>query len=238
MTNSMKKISKNSGLFILISLFYLIIVISLFSFLFPVVNQPIEFILMERKGLVLIDSVLEFQQDLLRYRITKKTYLENNLFLRPTLYQMEKKINHDIQEIDGINYKYGESLKSIQKWIELKNAWQSSKNKIFNLNSPINPAQYSNLLNLTSSFVDEIKNTSNLITDPELDSYYLMISIVRDIPKVIIAVNELAVGITPATYRNSKYRIGQQAYLLFNEIRFLNKSINYNADSVFKKIKI
>lgn len=77
-----------------------------------------------------------------------------------------KDINQSIKEVDKIDATLGQRLNTKEQWSQLKNSKAEQINGIISL-------------------ISHIGDTSNLILDPALDSFYLMDSTVNNLPKII-----------------------------------------------------
>ena len=74
-------------------------------------------------------------------------------------------ISQDVIEVDKADSQFNKKLGIDDKWSSLKGGLSGSN---------YNSTQVNGLITLTSGLVDYITNNSNLILDPDLDTYYLM----------------------------------------------------------------
>lgn len=117
----------------------------------------------EQQGIEYINPLKNLLLDLQKYR-------ENN----PNITKLT--IQQDINEIDKVNSRLNKNLSIKDKWPELKEG-------LSNVNR--NYSQNSALISQTSSLIDYITNQSNLILDPDLDTFYLMDSSCLRFPSII-----------------------------------------------------
>lgn len=82
-----------------------------------------------------------------------------------------------VKQVDEADKQYGGDLKTSAKWQEWKNA-----------GSKLAPSE--NLSGI-AALISYAGDTSNLILDPDLDSYYLMDSIINKLPTVIVTLEKL-----------------------------------------------
>src|SRR3972149_10955437 len=95
----------------------------------------------------------------------------------------ELKIVDIVREIDDIDRKHGTTLRTREKWTLLRknienlniHVWTMSMRDNFNIHTAISTD--------IISLISYVGDTSNLILDPELDSFYLMHQIVEWIPR-------------------------------------------------------
>lgn len=103
-----------------------------------------------------------------------------NFLLARVLFQED--ITPALQKLEQVNTVYKDELKTDSKWIELKNIMNSPKEKP-------DVSQDKAIADL----IAYVGDTSNLILDPDLDSYYLMNSVVNKLPAVAIYLNRISV---------------------------------------------
>lgn len=125
---------------------------SIISFLLNNLQTQADFSIKEKYGVEYINPIKNLILDLQKYRegnpaITKAT------------------IQQDIDEVDKPDAKYN-------KIMQVDDAWSQLKNKLQNINH--NYDQNTELISQATSIFDKITNNSNLILDPDLDTYYLM----------------------------------------------------------------
>lgn len=127
------------------------------------------------------------------YKTTQKNWILSNLDLKDQISQNQKRLKNEIKEIDSIDEKYGETLQTKSKWKNLKhkinkNLLESSQNS---------PQEYlEKNEEIIQSILDlnrHVGDTSNLILDPELDSYYLMDTILICLPSLTNVFGKLIV---------------------------------------------
>jgi len=122
------------------------------GFLLNNLQTQADFSIKERKGVEFINPVKNLILDLQKYN-------DNN----PNVSKSD--IEKDVAAVDEMDAKYNEIMKVEDKWTSLKgNLASISKNK----------AQNAELVSQATAIMDNITNQSNLILDPDLDTYYLM----------------------------------------------------------------
>jgi len=125
---------------------------SIIGFLLNNLQTQADFSIKERHGVEYINPVKNLILDLQKYR-------ENN----PTI--TKASLQKDIDEIDKADAKYNKEMKIEDKWSTLKDGLSKINH---------NPAQNTELISQASALMDQVTNQSNLILDPDLDTYYLM----------------------------------------------------------------
>lgn len=131
----------------LLSLLVLAMCASIIGFLLNNLQSQADFSIQENIGVEYINPLKNLLLDLQKYRDTRSAAIAS-------------KIKDDIQSVDEIDKKYNKKLSIDSKWSDVKTT--ISKNDI---NKAV--AQ-------TFSLIDHVTNKSNLILDPDLDTFYLM----------------------------------------------------------------
>ncbi|OGI02449.1 MAG: hypothetical protein A2Y25_01310 [Candidatus Melainabacteria bacterium GWF2_37_15] len=88
-------------------------------------------------------------------------------------------IEKHIQLINQIDEKLNETLEVNQDWKNIKNNWKSADN--FNKQTEV--------INQVIALISHINDTSNLVLDPDLDTYYLMDAYSLKLPNLLEKIN-------------------------------------------------
>lgn len=142
---------------------------------------------LEQKGASYIKPILNLINEIADYQIT---ILKNDSNSKDDLQKSEQSINDAFQELEEINKECNVKLKitvndfavsSIKDITPetLKNKWLAIKA------NPTNQGQYLELLNNLNDLAQYIGNTSGLILDPELSTYYLADLIINILPDTL-----------------------------------------------------
>ncbi len=92
--------------------------------------------------------------------------------------------------MDSVDAKYADRLQTSGRWTSISARLETARSD-----------QYGNLLVEVSSLVAHVGDTSNLILDPELDTFYLMNSVIVTLPTIAqntAAVHEIIESATPS----------------------------------------
>ncbi len=99
--------------------------------------------------------------------------------------QQQKTIAEDLVAVDRIEEQLGASLKSGALWNEIKQDWVVLEGKALQLTAKQSFVQHSALIQKIQDLFVHIGDSSNLILDPDLDSFYLMDLAVNRLPQLI-----------------------------------------------------
>lgn len=125
---------------------------SIIGFLINNLQTQANFSIKENQGIEYINPIKNLLLNLNKYKENDPSVTEDTL-------------QQDAAEIDKIDAKYNKTMQVGDKWATIKDGLSKISH---------NPAQNSDLISQTSGLMDYITNQSNLILDPDLDTYYLM----------------------------------------------------------------
>src|SRR5262249_18724810 len=100
-------------------------------------------------------------------------YVRGNPLRRPELIQKQGEIDADFAALTPIDQELGAGLKTTRKYETLKENWRFLKEKLLSLEPRDSDGLHAQLLTEIRSLITWVGDTSNLILDPNLDSYYL-----------------------------------------------------------------
>ena len=143
-------------------------------------NIAIEFSSQERKGVEYINPVRHLLHDIQKHQVA---------FLNGAAEAsvLEKQIESDIQSAQEQDGRYGKELKTSHGLVGLVEKWSTTKSLILRSSSNAKPEDINSAYNdiVGKSIIPLIiqaGDTSNLILDPDLDSYYAMDNVVINLP--------------------------------------------------------
>ncbi|MEO6307424.1 MAG: HAMP domain-containing protein [Nitrospiraceae bacterium] len=143
-------------------------------------NIAIDFGQNERRGVEYIKPIRHLLHDIQKHQVA---------FLNGAAEAsaLEKQIEEDIQSAREVDGRYGKDLKTTQGLAGLTEKWSTTRSLILRSSSNAKPE------NINSAYDDivgksilpliiQAGDTSNLILDPDLDSYYAMDNVVINLP--------------------------------------------------------
>lgn len=167
---------------ILIGLLFTIPMVVMMYMLIAEMNKEIDFAEKEQIGVKYVKSVKGFLADVQKHRGMANTFLMGDESFKERMIAQQSQIEKQIERIDQLDQQYGSTLKTTNRWNSLKKQWKYLKDNVFYLTAETSFAVHTEIAQNTLSLVTHIANTSNLILDPELDSYYVMDSITDKLP--------------------------------------------------------
>jgi twitching motility protein PilJ len=164
------------------------------------IQQDINFTAKERVGAAYLEPLRGVQQFAQLHRGQATTQLAGDLSIRDARLQTVAQVDSFITQLEAVEQRYQDELGVANDVTEIKTTWESLKASIDTLTVAESLQQHNNLVNglLVPLFV-KIANTSNLILDSDLDTYYLMDLAVNKLPAGISTIGiSRSLGITVA----------------------------------------
>jgi PAS domain S-box-containing protein len=116
-------------------------------------------------------------------RILAFDYANGQVSVRPELIRQQAKIDANMESLADVEQKLGQVLKTTSKYAVLKENRRFLKEMLLSLPPPQSDALHLQLLADIRALIAHVGDTSNLILDPDLDSYYLMDAVLLKLPE-------------------------------------------------------
>jgi len=139
----------------------------------------------ELTGVEYIAPLRQLSSDVAAHRGMTNALLNGNETFRDKLALKRNDITKDIQVIEEADQRLGESLKTGDLWQQLKSEWNKLGINAEQLAAAESFSRHTALINNIISMIAHVGDTSSLILDPVLDSYYLMDVIVTKTPALM-----------------------------------------------------
>ena len=146
------------------------------------IDVGIKFAQKERLGLQYNQPVRQLLEDVQQHRGMVNGYLKGGISFEQRINLKRSKIEADIRAIDAVDQQLGATLQTTEQWMALKEKWQALKSKALSLNPQESFDAHTALIADILTLISHVGDTSNLILDPVLDSYYLMDAVVIKLP--------------------------------------------------------
>lgn len=189
--NPLNKIKIGAKLGALSIMFMLPIAILLFMLVVEK-DKNIEFAKSEISGVEYIVPLQSLLSNVATYRGLSNTYLNGNESISSQLPAAKEKVINDMQLIDVNETRLGAKLDTSSQWKRFKKDWEVLQATIQtdDLSAADVFGMYTKLIKSITTLITHVGDTSNLILDPDLDSYYLMDVVVDKMP---LMTNQLGV---------------------------------------------
>ena len=160
--------------FLLISVFFLAALALILYFLHIELGERIDFTAKETIGTQYLRPVVKLFIDAGEARRLGRVYHRGEATKRPELVRKMGEIDDDLHAVEAVDQKLGAELNSTSKFGALRENWRNLKKETFDPSAEKSDALYADFLNEIRSLYSHVGDTSNLILDPDLDTYYLM----------------------------------------------------------------
>ena len=169
--------------FMLVGLLLILpLIMVLFQFLVQI-QKDIDFADNERKGLQYSTPLVALLQTVQQHRSLTNTYLNGDTTRKDDIVTLEKEITTEIAAVDVVDRSLGDDLRTTSAWAAIKAKWDALQSDGLNLTASVSYDRHQSLINDLLKLNTEVGNNSQLILDPDIDSYYLMDNVITKLPQ-------------------------------------------------------
>ncbi len=168
--------------FLLIGLLFLLPLIVVMTQFLSKINEDIDFAAKERLGLIFNAPVMNFLQYVQQHASLKMAVLNGDRSFDAALAEAEQAADAAINAVDGVDRQYGDVLETNAAWAGIKTKWASLKKASPGMNPATSASSYADITDDLLKLIVISGNSSNLILDPDIDSYYLMDTVINKLP--------------------------------------------------------
>lgn len=166
-------------------------VLVLASQLLGELGKQIVFAESERAGAEYIGSVSKLLQRVQQHRGIAGSLLGGDASARQALDAKREEILAAIAEVDRTDKVHGELLKTTEKWGAVKDAWQDLGSAVTGMTSSESYDAHTKLCGEILGFISLVGDTSSLMLDPEISTFYLMDAAVLKLPSLSEACGQM-----------------------------------------------
>lgn len=168
--------------FALITILFLLPMWLLMYFFFSAVNVQVQFAQKELAGTAYLRPLKMLMADTLRVRVLVQGDMADSVARREEMARLQTRISIDVEEIVSVDRKWGRTLDTGGRSEAIRNAWHSLQEKTKHPDAGGSDAVYGAFIEDVRSLISYVGDSSNLILDPDLDSYYAMDAILLKLP--------------------------------------------------------
>jgi signal transduction histidine kinase/DNA-binding response OmpR family regulator len=169
--------------FALISLLFILPLGVVMYLLISEINDRIGFARKEMGGNQYLRPLRAMQEHAGQSRFFAKAYAEGNVTLRPDLIRQQAEIDAHFAALEKVEKEYGASLNTAHKFGALKENWRFLKERTLALQAADVDGLYNKFQTDLRDLMAHVGDTSNLILDPDLDTFYLMDTVLLKLPE-------------------------------------------------------
>src|SRR5215813_1385261 len=168
--------------FALISLLFILPLALVMYFLLSEMNDRIDFAQKEVLGDRYLRTLRKLLEHVPQAGRLAHAYANGGVSLRPELIRKQAEIDEDLAAVAAVDQNLGGILQTAGKFAVLQENWRFLKTKTLSLDMSDTDELYTKLMADIRALISQVGDTSNLILDPDLDSYYLMDSVLLKLP--------------------------------------------------------
>ena len=169
--------------FALISLLFAVPLCWVMWQLFSEIDQRIRSTRKELLGTAYLRPLRRLSTDVNHSRILALRLAREGIAHRPDVVRLQSTIESDVQELLALDARLGRELKSSGLCQTLHENWRGLREQLLNLKLPDSDRLHRELISDVRELTKHVGDTSNLILDPDLDSYYLMDAVLLKLPE-------------------------------------------------------
>lgn len=161
-------------------------------------TEQVDFNQKEITGIVYLEPARQLLTAIERARINSAAVLSGDSTRTRNRSESIETTDRRVADVDAVDAKLGGVLKTTERWQAVKKAWTDAKTAGGSAEAV--DGKYAEAAAATVDLIlNYIGNNSNLILDPDLDSYWLMDSVIVKIPALEDSLaKEIAMAIRPA----------------------------------------
>ncbi|SIO65073.1 Signal transduction histidine kinase [Singulisphaera sp. GP187] len=167
--------------FALVSLLFVTPLALVMGLLISEMDARIEFARKEIQGTRYLRPLRQLFEHVLQSRVLAHAYGNGKVSLRPALIGKQAEITEDLETLRVIESELGHNLRTTSKHDALQENARFLREKLLKLEAGDSDELHRQLLAEIRDLNAYVNNTSNLILDPDLDSFYLMDAILIEL---------------------------------------------------------
>jgi PAS domain S-box-containing protein len=169
--------------FLLISLLFALPLVLVMYLLITELNERVAFTQNELNGTRYLRPLREIYEHAAQSRALAQEVAAGRVAVRPELIRKQAEIDADFAALQAVQQDLGPGLKTAAKYEALRENWRFLREKLLLLDPVSTDDLHLQLLADTRALGSRAGDTSNLILDPDLDSYYLMDAVLLKLPQ-------------------------------------------------------
>jgi PAS domain S-box-containing protein len=169
--------------FLLISLLFIVPLALVMALLIAEVNTKADFALKEQAGTEYLRGVRRLLDHALHEQSIAHLYINGDLARAAEFQHAQTQIDTDLAALGELDSRLGAALKSTELLSALSADWRELKSKLPHINARTSDDLHAALIADIRGLIGMVGNTSNLILDPDLDSYYAMDAVLLKLPE-------------------------------------------------------
>jgi PAS domain S-box-containing protein len=147
------------------------------------INTGVQVAQFELNGTAYLRPLRKLLEHTLANKQLANDYLSGNFGLRAALLDNQTRIDDDLKAIAAVDRQFGADLNATAQLQALETNWTDLKSNVLRGSIRSSEELHTRLIADTRALMSQVGDTSNLILDPELDSYYTMDAVLLKLPE-------------------------------------------------------
>lgn len=152
-------------------------------------NVQIEATQREIHGIEYLKPVRTLVELLPKHRAAANTYLSGEVGAQAAMLQLQPEIEAVIPRVDLVERAYGVEFGTSAHWERFKQDWRELQSSIESLTPAESFQRHSRLITGLTTLIRTIGDQAGLVLDPELDTHFLMDTVLSRLPQAIDTVD-------------------------------------------------
>lgn len=146
----------------------------------------------ERAGLEYVLPLRNLLERLPQHRVAANAFLSGDASVEPILRRAQTQIDEAVAAVDQVDRRMGRGLGSTPSWETIRAGWNDLRQNYSRLSAEASYQRHTQLLGEVIQQIRLVGDKTGLTTDPELDTFYLVDSILQQIPWTVEYLGQLA----------------------------------------------
>ncbi len=168
--------------FALISLFFMLPLGLALYFFVSEINSKIEFGAKEFRGDIYLRPLRQLMESVPNAKRRARDFLGGEVLQRPDLITLHQEIDGQFEAVRKVDRQLGNEMETAGRMDALDENWSYLKEKAVHVDAETSAKLYDKMIEEVRSLISLVGDTSNLILDPDLDSYYMMDVVLLRLP--------------------------------------------------------
>ncbi|MFN7971393.1 MAG: PAS domain S-box protein [Acidobacteriota bacterium] len=171
--------------FALISIVFLVPLVLTMHALVSEIEIGVDVAQGERAGVRYITLLRHLLEGFVEHQRMVHCFHDGDLTYRDKIATEERFIDNLVADTDALEDRVGGDLETSKSWSALKGHWWELKGRAVGMSKEESRSAHEALIDEILLLINHVGDTSKLILDPDLDSYYLMDTVVVRLPAII-----------------------------------------------------
>ncbi|MFZ5928005.1 MAG: methyl-accepting chemotaxis protein [Acidobacteriota bacterium] len=180
----------------------------------------------EREGLEYVQPLRSLLERVPHHRVAASAYLNGDTSVAPVLERTQKQIEEAMEAVGRVDARLGRKLGTTAPWETIRASWNDLRGAYGKLSPEDSYQRHTQLVALILQHIRLVGDKTGLTTDPELDTFYLVDSVLQQIPSTVEYLGQLASHGSAVAARQSM-STAEEA-----QIRYLVRQVSSSLESL------